>query len=52
MIVILTLLWLTSLRGDPPPSLPALAVINTVFFAAVLAWAAWMNRARTVVRQP
>jgi hypothetical protein len=46
MIVILTLLWLTSLRGDPPPSLSALAAINTVFFAVVLAWAAWMNRAR------
>lgn len=46
MIVILTLLWLTSLRGDPPPSLQALAVVNTVFFAVVLTWAAWMNRAR------
>ena len=49
MIVILTFLWLTSLRGDPPPSLSALAMVNTVFFAVVLAWAAWMNRARKVV---
>jgi membrane-bound metal-dependent hydrolase YbcI (DUF457 family) len=48
MIVILTFLWLTSLRGDPPPSLSALAVINTVFFVVVLTWAAWMNRARTL----
>jgi membrane-bound metal-dependent hydrolase YbcI (DUF457 family) len=48
MIVILTFLWLASLRGDPPPSLSALAVINTVFFAVVLSWAAWMNRARPV----
>ena len=46
MILVLTVLWLTSLRGDPPPSLSALAVINTVFFAVVLAWAAWMTRAR------
>jgi hypothetical protein len=48
VIVILTFLWLTSLRGDPPPSLSALAVINTIFFVVVLAWAAWMNRARPV----
>ena len=46
MIVILTALWLISLRGDPPPSLSALARVNTVFFAVVLAWAAWMDRAR------
>jgi hypothetical protein len=49
MIVILTALWLASLRGDPPPSLGALAGVNTVFFAIVLTWAAWMNHARTVV---
>jgi membrane-bound metal-dependent hydrolase YbcI (DUF457 family) len=49
MIVILTFLWLTSLRGDPPPSLVALAGINTVFFAVVLTWAAWMSKARPVV---
>lgn len=54
MLVILTFLWLTSLRGDPPPSLGALASVNAVFFAVVLAWAAWMNRARAVVmhREP
>jgi membrane-bound metal-dependent hydrolase YbcI (DUF457 family) len=48
MIVILTALWLVSLRGDPPPSLAALARVNTVFFAVVLAWAAWMDHARTI----
>jgi len=52
MIVILTFLWLASLRGDPPPSLGALAGINTVFFAIVLIWAAWMSRARPAVSQP
>src|SRR5689334_17027899 len=46
MIVLLTALWLISLRGDPPPSLSALAVVNAVFFAIVLAWASWMNRSR------
>ena len=49
MILVLTALWLISLRGDPPPSLGSLARINTVFFAVVLTWAAWMNRARAVV---
>jgi len=47
MIVLLTALWLISLRGDPPPGLPALALTNTIFFAVVLAWASWMNRARS-----
>jgi len=46
MIILLTALWLISLRGDPPPSLAALAIVNTVFFAVVLAWASWMNRSR------
>jgi membrane-bound metal-dependent hydrolase YbcI (DUF457 family) len=49
MITLLTALWLISLRGDPPPSLSALAIVNTVFFAVVLAWAAWMNRSRTTI---
>lgn len=46
MIVVLTVLWVASLGGDPPPSLRALAVINTIFFALVEAWAFWMNRSR------
>ena len=49
MITVLTALWLISLRGDPPPSLSALAIVNTIFFAVVLAWAAWMNRSRTLI---
>jgi hypothetical protein len=47
MIVLLTLLWIISLRGDPPPSLKSLAAVNTVFFVVVEAWAFWMNRNRT-----
>jgi membrane-bound metal-dependent hydrolase YbcI (DUF457 family) len=49
MIAVLTALWVTSLRGDPPPSLSAMAAVNAVFFAVVLAWAAWMSRARAVL---
>jgi hypothetical protein len=49
VIVLLTALWLISLRGDPPPSLSAMAAVNTVFFAVVLAWASGMNRSRSVV---
>jgi membrane-bound metal-dependent hydrolase YbcI (DUF457 family) len=46
MIVLLTALWVISLRGDPPPSLSAFAVVNSVFFLIVEAWAYWMNRSR------
>ena len=50
MIILLTALWLISLRGDPPPSLSAMAIVNTVFFAVVLGWASWMNRSRPAAR--
>ena len=46
VIVVLTALWLVSLGGDPPPSLASLAIINTIFFMLVEAWAYWMNRIR------
>ena len=49
-IVILTALWLVSLRGDPPPSLIVLAFFNVIFMAVVLAWSAWMEQARMVDR--
>jgi membrane-bound metal-dependent hydrolase YbcI (DUF457 family) len=49
MIVLLTLLWLISLRGDPPPSLSALAVINSIFFLVVAAWAYWIDRRRKCI---
>ena len=47
-IAILTALWLVSLRGDPPPSLFVLAVFNVILVAVILAWSAWMDRARTL----
>ena len=46
VIALLTALWLVSLRGDPPPSLSALATVNSIFFLVVAAWAYWMNRCR------
>ncbi len=46
MMVLLTVIWLTSLRGDPPPSLSSLAVVNTVFIAIILLWASWVNNNR------
>ena len=47
-IAILTALWLVSLRGDPPPSLFVLAVFNVILVVVILAWSAWMDRARTL----
>jgi membrane-bound metal-dependent hydrolase YbcI (DUF457 family) len=49
MIALLSALWVISLRGDPPPSLSQLAIVNTVFFLIVLAWAYWMNRNRRLL---
>jgi len=46
MIILLTALWVISLGGAPPPSLSSLAIVNSVFFVVVLAWAYWMNRSR------
>ena len=46
MIILLTALWVISLGGAPPPSLFSLAIVNSVFFVVVLAWAYWMNRSR------
>ena len=46
MIVLLTTLWLISLNGDPPPSLYALAVVNSVLFAIVETWAFWVRNRR------
>jgi membrane-bound metal-dependent hydrolase YbcI (DUF457 family) len=50
MIVLLTALWLVSLRGDPPPSLSAMAIVNTVFFLVVASWAYWVDRNRAQIR--
>ena len=52
MIVLLTALWVTSLGGDPPPSLRFLAIVNTIFFTIVLAWAYWMNLRRLHIGAP
>jgi hypothetical protein len=46
MIALLTAIWILSLGGDPPSSLGALAITNSVFMTIVAAWALWMDRAR------
>jgi membrane-bound metal-dependent hydrolase YbcI (DUF457 family) len=46
MVAALTLLWLTSLRGTPPPNMPAVIVVNLALLAAVLGWAYWIDRIR------
>jgi hypothetical protein len=46
MVAVLTALWVVSLGGAPPPSLAAVAVVNTMIGAVVLAWAYWINRLR------
>jgi hypothetical protein len=48
MIAVLTVLWIVSLGGAPPPSLLAVAIVNSVLGLAVLAWAYWVNRLRPV----
>jgi hypothetical protein len=49
MVAVLTVLWVASLGGDPPPSLPSLAIVNTIFFVLLEAWAVWMNRSRPLL---
>jgi len=46
MIVLLTLLWLGSLGGTPPPSVSALTFVNVILFVIVLGWAYWIDRLR------
>ncbi len=46
VIVLLTALWIMSLGGDPPPSLQALAVTNSIFMTILIAWAMWIDSNR------
>jgi hypothetical protein len=45
-IVLLTLLWLSSLKGAPPPSVGFIKIVNVVLISLSLAWTHWMDRAR------
>jgi hypothetical protein len=48
-VALLTLAWLNNIGAAPPPggSGIAAALPSLVFFALAIAWAYWMNRART-----
>ncbi len=48
MVVLLTMLWLSTLAGIPPSNLRAAGISSLIFFCCVVAWAYWMNRARPV----
>jgi len=48
-VVLLTVAWLDSLKGTPPPSIRALNVSNAVFLPILLLWAWWMERTRPAV---
>ena len=49
VVAVLTLLWISSLRGDPPPNLQALALVNSIFLALLGVWAMWVDRNRPAV---
>jgi membrane-bound metal-dependent hydrolase YbcI (DUF457 family) len=46
VIALLTLLWMGSLSGAPPPNPHAAPIVSLIFFSLVVAWAYWMNRLR------
>jgi len=48
VVMLLTVLWIGSLSGNPPSNLRAAGISSLIFFICVVAWAYWMNRARTV----
>ena len=54
VVAVLSVLWVSSLSGDPPPSLRALAIVNTIFLTVLLMWAEWIERSRpaTISRAP
>jgi len=43
---LVTLLWVTSLNGAPPPSVGIVKIVNAVLISLSLAWTYWMDRAR------
>ena len=52
VVAVLTLLWVSSLGGDPPPSLQVLAIANTVLLAVLGVWAMWIDRNRPALVPP
>jgi len=46
--LLLTLLWIGSLNGNPPSNLRAAGISSLIFFSCVVGWAYWMNRVRAL----
>jgi membrane-bound metal-dependent hydrolase YbcI (DUF457 family) len=46
VVVLLTVLWIGTLSGNPPSNLRAAGISSLIFFLCVVAWAYWMNWAR------
>jgi hypothetical protein len=44
VVAFLTFVWVTNVKKGPPP--PEAVAGSLIFFALVIAWAYWMNRAR------
>lgn len=44
VVAFLTFVWVTNIRGGPPP--PEAVLGSLIFFLLLVAWAYWMNRAR------
>jgi hypothetical protein len=43
VVVLLTVLWIGTLSGNPPSNLRAAGISSLIFFLCVVAWAYWMN---------
>jgi len=45
VVVVLTFIWITNIKSGPPP--PNAVIGSLIFFSLLVAWAYWMNRARS-----
>jgi membrane-bound metal-dependent hydrolase YbcI (DUF457 family) len=45
VVVVLTFIWITNIKSGPPP--PNAVIGSLIFFLLLVAWAYWMNRARS-----
>jgi hypothetical protein len=46
VVALLSLLWISTLSGNPPSNLPAAGISSLIFFSSVMVWAYWMNQVR------
>jgi hypothetical protein len=48
VVILLTVLWIGTLKGNPPSNLRAAGVSSLIFFSCVVAWVYWMDRVRSL----